>query len=285
MVVLTPGADPTTTRIATLGARSAQRAHSVLRSLEAFCDSHGIEARHGFDPDVIEAFCRGGLVGRTSTTRGTYRSVLRILGDAGDGGRRRQGRPYPGAKAPVPYTAAERAELWAIAAAQRPGRMRASALAMVAAGLGAGLSALELVALCGADVERRRGDVVVDVNGSRRRSVPVAAPYDAVLDRLARQAGNRVLFRPGLTDRAYKNAVNDLARHLVADPATPRFRMGRARASFVCGHLAAGTPLSELLAISGLVEVESLARYAAHVDAVPASKAGLRERLAGERHQ
>ncbi len=51
--------------------------------------------------------------------------------------------------------------------------------------------------------------------------------------------------------------------------------MRRCRASFICDHLAAGTPLRELLAITGICEAESLARYARHVRGAP-SKAVLR---------
>ena len=51
--------------------------------------------------------------------------------------------------------------------------------------------------------------------------------------------------------------------------------MSRCRSSFICDHLAAGTPLRELLAITGICQAESLARYARHVDGAP-PKAALR---------
>jgi hypothetical protein len=60
---------------------------------------------------------------------------------------------------------------------------------------------------------------------------------------------------------------------------------GRARSSFICDHLAGATALSEILSITGIEEVESLARYARHVDGVTSSKAGLRRRLADEGHR
>jgi len=53
--------------------------------------------------------------------------------------------------------------------------------------------------------------------------------------------------------------------------------MGRCRATFICDHLAAGTPLDELLASTGIREAESLARYARHVQGAP-SRAALRAR-------
>ena len=54
--------------------------------------------------------------------------------------------------------------------------------------------------------------------------------------------------------------------------------MSRARAAFICDHLAAGTPVGVLLAISGIAEPESLARYARHVPGISSSKGALRAR-------
>ncbi len=60
---------------------------------------------------------------------------------------------------------------------------------------------------------------------------------------LAAGAGTGYLFRPGPADRGYKNFVTNFARTLAADPAAPRLTAGRCRSSFICDHLAAGTPL------------------------------------------
>jgi hypothetical protein len=78
--------------------------------------------------------------------------------------------------------------------------------------------------------------------------------------------------RPG---RGYENFVTNFARTLTADPAAPRLTVSRCRSSLICDHLAAGTPLRELLALTGICQAESLARYARHVDGAPA-KAVLR---------
>jgi hypothetical protein len=86
---------------------------------------------------------------------------------------------------------------------------------------------------------------------------------------LARCAGDGFVFRPGRADRGYKNFVTNFARTLAADPAAPRLTLSRCRSSFICGHLAAGTPTGELLAITGICQAESLARYARHLDGAP----------------
>ena len=142
-------------------------------------------------------------------------------------------------------------------------------------GIGAGLRPGELIALRGSDVSGRGRRVTVRAGGPAARVVPVTAGYAARAAGLARGAGNAHLFRPGPADRGYKNFATKSARTLAADPAAPRLRLGRCRSSFICDHLAAGTPLGELLAITGICQAESLALYARHVGGAPA-KAALR---------
>jgi integrase len=264
--------------------RGSELARSAVRELARFAESAGWPADRAVlaRREVIEAFCAHGLAGRSPASRGTYRSALREWAGLADGGRARRGPGYPGTPAPAPYTRIERAELMAIASAQQPSR-RSSALAMIAAGLGAGLTAAELMGLRGVDVADVADGVVVSVTGGRRaRVVPVTAPYDATLTELGSAAGQRWLFRPGAVDRGYKNAVCNLAETLVRDPAAPSFRLGRARASFICDRMAAGTGVLQLLEITGIVEAGSLARYAVHVDQAPITKGAWQARWRAE---
>ena len=243
----------------------------ALRGLSRFADFRGVLASWEFllDYDVIEAFCVTGLRGRACSTRGTYRSALYRLAEAAGGPAGQRATPFAGVRAPAPYSPAERAELAALAAAQRGPARRCPALALVVFGIGAGLRPGELVALRGSDVAWRGRQVTVQVSGPAARVVPVTAGYAGRAGELARRAGGGHVFRPGPAERSYKNFVTNFARNLAADPAAPRLSMGRARSSFICGHLAAGTPLGELLAITGIWEAESLARYARHVGGAP----------------
>ena len=252
------------------GPRRQAVAATAARGLRRFAAARGIPASREFllDYDVIEAFCVAGLPGRASSTRGTYRSALYRLARPVHGAPGQRATPFAGARAPAPYSPAERAELAAVAAAQRDPAKRASALALVVFGVGAGLRAAELVALRGSDVSRRGRRVTVRV-GEAARVVPVTAGYAGRAAGLAAGAGHAHLFRPGPADRGYKNFVTNFARTLTADPAAPRLGLGRCRSSFICGHLAAGTPVAELLAITGICQAESLARYARQVDGAP----------------
>jgi len=257
----------------------------ALRGLSRFADARGVPAGWEFllDYDVIEAFCVTGLAGRASSTRGTCRSALYRLAADANGPPGQRPTPFAGARAPAPYSLAERAELAALAAAQRDPARRASALALVVFGIGAGLRPGELVALRGSDVTRHGRRVAVHVGGPAARVVPVTPDYAGRAWELARRAGSDFVFRPGPADRGYKNFVSSFTRGLTADPAAPRLSLRRARAAFICHHLAAGTPVGVLLAITGIAEAGSLARYARHLAGISSSKGALRARWRAER--
>lgn len=254
--------------------RPSRRDEAAWRGLVRFCSAQDLEV--ALVAPVVEAFVVGGLPGRAPSTKGTYRSSLRALAGTA---RPVAATPFPGSPAKPPYTDAEIAELGSIAAAQRSSWRRSSALSFLALGIGAGFRPGEIAAAGGGDVTCERGRVEARVAG---RVVPVVGEHGKALARLAKDAGAGHLFCPGRADRAYKNFVNNFCYKLLADPAAPRFSSGRARSSFICWHLGSGTPLRELLYISGIKEVESLLRYARHVPGAPTSKAGLRQRLRHE---
>lgn len=265
------------------GPRERARAASVLRGLSRFAGARGIPAawQHLLDYDVIEAFCVTGLPGRAVPARGTYRSVPCQLAAPVHGTPRWRATPFAGARAPAPYSPAQGAELAAIARAKR-----ASALAMIVFGIGAGLRSGELAALRGTDVTQAGGQVIVRVTGGPApRTVPVDPPYAGRALDLARAAGGEFVFCPGPADRACKNFASVFASRLASDPDAPRLSAGQCRASFICGHLAASTPIPALLAASGIAEPESLARYARHVPGMNAPEAALRARCRTERTQ
>lgn len=181
----------------------ATGAGPALRGLSRFAGQRGVPAGREFllDYDVIEAFCVAGLPGARPCTRGTYRSALYRLAVPVHGEPGRRGTPFAGARPPPPYSPAERAELSAIAAAQRDAARRASALAVVVFGIGAGLRPGELVALRGSDVTLGGRRVSVHVNGPAARAVPVTPAYAGRAAGLAAAAGHAHLFRPGPADR------------------------------------------------------------------------------------
>jgi len=248
----------------------------VAHRLGCFCSEEGLAGAE-VRAEVVEAFAVLGLAGRASSTRGTYRSVLRALAVSS---RPVLATPFAASPAPAPYSGAERAELSSIACSQRSAWRRSGALAMLSLGIGAGLRAGELAALRSTDVAVGPGAVTIRVPGARARRIVVGGPYGEVISRLAGGAVDEHLFCPGPAERTYHNFVNNFARTLVASPGAPQLSSGRCRSSFICDHLAGRSALGELLYLSGIVEVESLLRYARHVAGAPSSKAGLRAALA-----
>ncbi|MDA8183763.1 MAG: hypothetical protein M0035_04990 [Actinomycetota bacterium] len=254
---------------------SGRRERSVESVFVRFATTQGLapEPSH----EMIEAFCAEGLAQATCATRGTYRSVLR----------KRAGlvlpvfRPhYRGAAAKAPYSPEERAKLVSIASLQPRAWRGEAALVLIALGIGAGMRAGEIVAAATADLSVETAQVVVAVRGGRTRRVRVEAPFADIVAGLGRGCPDAYLFRPHGTGRSHPNFVNDLCRSLVRDPDAPRLSLARCRASYVCERLATRTPLSEILASTGIAEVESLLRYAVHVEGAPKTKAQLRQRLA-----
>jgi integrase len=236
--------------------RPAERKRSVVARLEHFCHEEGLPTatlRH----DVVAAFVDKGLSNHTPSTRGTYRSVLRQLAGPPHV---RAGVPFSAAPAPAPYGPEERSELLAIAMAQPNAWRRHSALVLMALGIGAGLRAGEIALASTHDVVGRTRSLRVRVHAGTGRTVHVQPDYAAVLSERARKTDGTFLFHRQSVDRTYYNFVNDFCRLLVCDPAAPKLSANRCRSSFICDHLAAGTPLSVLLEMSGIKEIESLLR-------------------------
>ena len=254
---------------------SARRARVVSTVLGRFCAAQGL-GEPGLGHVLIEAFVSSGLPGRAPSTKGTYRSVLR----QGAPGRPPRAKGFPPSPARPPYSGTETAELFSVATSQKGHWRRSSALSLLALGIGAGLRPGELASAAGTDVLASATGVSVDVPIGSGRAVPVGEPWAKILADQAEGAGAGHMFCPGRADRAYKNFVNNFCYKLGAGPGAPGFSSGRARATFICSHLAAGTPLRQLLYMAGIEEVESLLRYARHVPGAPASKAELRARLA-----
>ena len=256
--------------------RSVRRAAYVCAGLSGYYGGLGMGSPPLVAP-VIEAYCANGLVLHEPSTKGTYRSVLRKA--SGDEAPRRAPR-YAGSRARPPYSVAERAELYAMAKAQRSSWRRHSALALLCLGSGGGLRSGEIVAACGCDVTAVSGGVEIDVRGDLARTVEVRGDLASVLRQLGEAVGEAHLFHPETASRTYANFVNDFCRHVVRDPGSPGLSVARLRSSYICDHLGRATPLCELLELTGIAEVESLLRYCGHVDGAPRTKAGLRRRFA-----
>lgn len=251
----------------TLGQRDA----SVLRRFEEFCALEGLTVDRALENgDVVEAFLTISCSTLRAHSLGTYRSTLRRLG-----GVSRTPRGFAASLAPAPYHERDLAALWSRARSQGNERRVANATVLLCAMVGAGLRPRELAHLRGSDVLRSNGRVSVRVLGATARLVPIDELHARVLVELADEQRG-YLFRPGASVRDAKNLVGEIAATLVGDPDEVTLSSGRGRSTFICRHLAGDTALRELCAMAGLIDVESLARYARYVSSAPQTKAGLR---------
>ena len=249
-----------------------QRDASVLRRFEEFCALEGLRVDRALhDGDVVEAFLSISCSTLREHSLGTYRSTFRRLGGAPP-----TSRGFPASPAPPPYGERDLAALWSRATHQGSRARIDNATVLLAAMLGAGLRPREVAHLRGADVLRSRGRVRVRVRADGRL-VPVEGHGASALAGLAHEQRG-YLFRPRATVRDTKNLVGEIAGSLAGDPDEVALTSGRCRSTFICIHLANGTPPGELCAMSGLIDVESLLRYARHVPSAPQTKAQLRAR-------
>lgn len=123
--------------------------------------------------------------------------------------------------------------------------------ALLHAGLGAGLNAVELRHLRPEDVSRRDGAVVVRAgSGDDRRDVPVLASHAEPLWNVACRA--RQLDWPYLVtgngSPETRNVISDLVADVNGSSQAPRIVASRLRTTWLVTHLRAATPLKVLLA-------------------------------------
>jgi hypothetical protein len=181
-------------------------------------------------PSVIERFTAHGP-GLSGPARRTLRTNLRFLARAVVPQLCLADAPPPRERAKAPYTAAEIAGFLALAAAQPTLARRARAAGLVCLGAGAGLIRSDLRQVRGADVCCRCGGVIVQVRGSRPRSVPVLARYQQPLLAAAGFAGEHLL--TGGAGPARHNISNPLTRSLAGGAGLPALDTSRLRATWL----------------------------------------------------
>ena len=215
-----------------------------------------------FDPGVIERFTRAELASYSHAGRNTIRARLRrmseaLLGDDAAGRFRALGK----AEASRPYSPADVASFRSWAAAQRQVERRTSAAALLALGLGTGLTGQEIIRLRVEDITQDADGVVVSVTGDGARDVPVLHQWeDFLLKRMRFVGPTGWAFRSGQRG-GNVNLVTDFASRTPVRSVSLQAR--RMRATWLTEHLLAGTPLAALLPAAGLESAGALDRILA----------------------
>jgi hypothetical protein len=202
---------------------------------------------------------------RSSAGKNTIRSRLLRMGEAlrtNPATATRALRPLGNSDPTAPYLASEVIELRSWAAAQSNPDRRRNANALLALGLGAGLSGREIITVHSDDVRVGRRETEVRIRGARARSVVVLASWEAHLAFAANATGATNLFRGGRsTDNP--NLITDF---ISRSRGRVQLQARRMRTTWLVHHLNAGTPAVILVAAAGMKSLAALDRFMPYAD-------------------
>lgn len=218
-----------------------------------------LKAKLILHPANIDRFANEGLVAYTNAGRATMRSKLRRVAAAILDGETPQDRKRPMGKAPAssPYTEPELATLLSWVNGQPTRERKTSVGALLALGIGAGLTGREIVAqrLDGVTVDE--AGVVVHVAGDDARDVPVVREWEHFLvERLTLVGSDAWAFRSG-QEGGNINLITDFVSR---SHKRVNLQARRMRATWLVHHLSAGTPVTSLMRAAGLQSIEALDR-------------------------
>jgi len=246
--------------------------NSAATRLVAWCwETAGLPLdRHiVFNRDTIARFISVGCPELKAASRGNLRSQLLRMSEILAQPAPRRLKALPPSDPSAPYSADELVSLRSWASGQStPGR-RANASVLLALGAGAGLSASEIGELRIADIQVDELGVLVNVTGSRARSVPVLREWeDALVERVASTDPEKYAFRENHTT-FYPNLISNFVDR--GRPTRVRLSTQRLRATWIVHHLEAGTPVVALMDAAGVESLEAFTRYVRFLTLAPSS--------------
>ena len=218
-----------------------------------------------FAPVTIERFVAEGLAHYAPASRGNRRSMLLRMSEAllGDRARRVRLAPLPPSTASAPYSKEEVAELRAWARLST-GARRKTANVLVALGVGAGLSASEILGVCRRDIVADGSKALATVCGSRPRVVLMERAWaETLLRAVADLEPGDWVFGNGRTTAGKNLVTNFIAKTASAGLAPNTQRM---RATWIVGQLQAGVAAVPLMQAAGVASLEAITRYVQFVD-------------------
>ena len=206
-----------------------------------------------FHPDTIDRFVTEGCAHLSDGSRLNYRTQLWKVGAAVLGPELYPPRPLPMRRSEVmaPYSDAEMTELVSWSRALPTETMRRNAKALLAIGLGAGLSAREVKRLVGTEVREEEGLVLVEVIGDKARTVPVRGQWAEAVLGFARESGSRPYFRPERS-RITRGDILAFIDRCTGPEQDAMFSVQRLRVTWIVTHLAAGVPVGVLARAAGV---------------------------------
>jgi hypothetical protein len=244
----------------------------ALTKLGCFAVSVGLELQPAtcLSPAAIERFivAAGGTF--TPPTRRTLRSNLRFVAARVLVHNPPAPIPLSRERAKAPYSEAELAAYFSLAAHQPTASRRRRAEGLLALGAGAGLIGADLRCVKGCDVVQRSGGLVVEVSGTRPRVVPVRDRYHDVLIASARCAGSGYVV--GGNDPYRHNVTTPLISSLSGGGDLPRLETSRLRSTWLA-EVADAIGLKGFLAAAGVTCTQRLGDLVAGIAEVDEARA------------
>ena len=246
---------------------------SALSGLIYWCEQQGlpITADRILDLDLIDRYAAHGVANLAHNTSENTRLALRRIARARHGPFHHPSQatgPYL-RDSKAPYTRAETDNLLAWAAAGPSERQRQAQLAVCALGFGGGLAPQDIVGVHGNDLHKATdGTVTVTVRGPRPRTATLLSRYEELALRLAATADTGWIVNAAIDpDRPDIDEVltNQLRAGNWAPTTGPLLTMTRARITWICLHLTAGTPLHVLADAAG-VDTRQLVKYCKYLE-------------------
>ncbi|UXN26549.1 hypothetical protein N8D74_06625 [Curtobacterium flaccumfaciens] len=224
-----------------------------------------------FNRNVIAYYAQVGCGHLTAAARGNRRSLLlRVAEHLVNTGYKRL-PPMPPSNPSEPYSQRELFSTISWARGQTTSARRMNAHVLIALGLGAGLSAQEIIAIRVRDVHRDGDHIDIDLTTGRVRRVPMIQEYAQMMPEQSQYDGDAFAFRPGRSD-TYINAISNFITR-GAQTSSIRPQSQRMRATWIVRHLNARTPLRVLTAAAGLESLDALGRFERFIDATPTLEA------------
>lgn len=254
----------------------------------AWCDAVGypLERDVVFRREIIAEFINTACDDVAASTRGNYRSKLFRMSEHLLSPHLRHS-PVPPVRRDDParpYTVAEVLSLRSWASGQNTDYRQANAWALLALGLGAGLSAAELSYVTAAHIVTDAHGVLVIVEGPRARQVPVLQEWENILAGAAQAAAapSQFLFRADRT-KTHRHLVSNFVDKTIQNPV--RASSQRMRATWLVTHMIARVRPDVLLQAAGVESLEALTRYLAYIPAADAveMRATMRDSLKATR--
>lgn len=216
-----------------------------------------------FHRDTIAEFIAHGCPGLSPASAGNFRSRLLRMSELLLPPQQRTTRlaPLPSSDPSQPYSAADVVALRSWANGQNTQYRVQQCNLLLALGLGAGLSNTEVLHARTRHVHVDDEGVLIRVEGTRPRLVPVLVIWEIVLADYASARHldpGQFVFRPRRTSTHANMVINFVDK---VNQGRVRPVVKRMRATWIVTHLAAGTPVKALTTAAGVDSLEALTRY------------------------